>query len=572
MKIKSVKVHNFRSIKDNIFNMYDYSLLIGENNSGKTNIMTALRVFYEDNIKFNIDKDFPKFDTDDRESWIEIEYSLEEYENENLKVEYRNDDNTLRVRKYLNSEEIDVKTNQSNIYAYENGILSRNLFYGAKNIAQSKLGELIYIPDVSKSSEVLKLTGPSPFRNLLSYVMKKIMKSSPAYKELACSFDTFNNEFKREVTDEGISLNTLVQDINSNINTWGINFGIQINAIKEEEIIKSLMSHYIEDINLNNTIDIDNCGQGVQRHLIYTLILLSAKYQDDSIKKTDFNPNLKLILFEEPEVFLHPSQQERLNISLRGLGAEENNQILITTHSNIFVSQNTEDLKNICKVKKSNGISEIYQMNESDLKDLYDDNISIFKYFKEILEQSSDNKLKAEIRKRNLANEHSNIDDILDKESMKYFLWLDSERTSMFFVNHVILCEGPSEKIFFEYLINTKWTELKERNICIIDCMGKFNINRYMNLFSKLAISHSVLIDSDGSKGIQGIFNKFIDKSKNEFTKNVHLFETDIEDFLKIDTPKRKDLKPLNIMHKYKNNYISDEKITEIRSLLEELM
>lgn len=572
MKIKSVRVHNFRSIKDNIFNMYDYSLLIGENNSGKTNIMTALRVFYEDNIKFNMDRDFPKFDTDDRESWIEIEYSLEKDEHESLKVEYRNDDNTLRVRKYLNSEEVDVKANQSNIYAYENGILSKNLFYGAKNIAQSKLGELIYIPDVSKSSEALKLTGPSPFRDLLSYVMKKIMKSSPAYKELTCSFETFNNEFKREVTDEGVSLDTLVQDINSNINTWGIKFGIQINAIREEEIIKSLMSHYIEDINLNNTIDIDNCGQGVQRHLIYTLILLSAKYKDDNSKKADFNPNLKLILFEEPEAFLHPSQQERLNISLQELGAEENHQILITTHSNIFVSQNTEDLKNICKVKKANGISEIYQMNESDLKELYDDNISIFKYFKEVLEQSSDNKLKAEIRKRNLANEHSDIDDILDKESMKYFLWLDSERTAMFFVNHVILCEGPSEKIFFEYLINTKWTELKERNICIIDCMGKFNINRYMNLFSKLAISHSVLIDSDGSKGIQGIFNEFINKSKNEFTKNIHLFETDIEGFLEIDTPKRKDLKPLNIMHKYKNNYISDKKITEIRSLLEELM
>lgn len=572
MKIKSVRIHNFRSIKDNIFNMYDYSLLIGENNSGKTNIMTALRVFYEDNIKFNMDRDFPKFDTDDRESWIEIEYSLEKDEHESLKVEYRNHENTLRVRKYLNSEEFDVKANQSNIYAYENGILSKNLFYGAKNIAQSKLGELIYIPDVSKSSDALKLTGPSPFRNLLSYVMKKIMKSSPAYKELACSFETFNNEFKREVTDEGVSLDTLVQDINSNINTWGIKFGIQINAIREEEIIKSLISHYIDDINLNNTIDIDNCGQGVQRHLIYTLILLSAKYKDDNSKKADFNPNLKLILFEEPEAFLHPSQQERLNISLQQLGAEENHQILITTHSNIFVSQNTEDLKNICKVKKANGISKIYQMNESDLKELYDDNISIFKYFKEVLEQSSDNKLKDEIRNRKLANEHSDIDDILDKESMKYFLWLDSERTAMFFVNHVILCEGASEKIFFEYLINTKWIELKEDNICIIDCMGKFNINRYMNLFSKLAISHSVLIDSDGSKGIQGIFNEFIHKSKNEFTKNIHLFETDIESFLEIDTPKRKDLKPLNIMHKYKNNYISDKKITEIRSLLEELM
>ncbi|GAA3647372.1 ATP-dependent nuclease [Asaccharospora irregularis] len=572
MKIKNIRIHNFRSIKDCLFDMYDYSLLIGENNSGKTNIMTALRIFYEDNIKFNMEKDFPKFSTDDKESWIEIEYKLEEHEYENLKIEYRGNDNTLKVRKYLYSEKFDVKSNQSNIYAYENGILSENLFYGAKNISQSKLGELIYIPDISKSSDMLKLTGPSPFRDLLNYVMKKIMKSSSAYKELAYSFDAFNSNFKKETTSEGISLDTLVQDINSNINTWGINFGININAIKEEEIIKSLINHYVEDINLNNTIDVDNCGQGVQRHLIYTLILLSAKYKESNIRKLDFNPELTLILFEEPEAFLHPSQQEKLNISLQELSNEDNHQILITTHSNIFVSQNTEDLKNLCKIKKVSGISEIYQMNEKDLQELYDDNISIFKYFKYILDTSKNTKLQGDIRKRGLANENINIDDVLDKESMKYFLWLNSERTSMFFVNHVILCEGPSEKIFFEYLINTRWKYLKEMNIYILDCMGKFNINRYMNLFSKLAISHSVLIDSDANKGIQGIFNDFIKSSMNKFTKKIHLFETDIEGFLQIDTPKRKDLKPLNIMYRYKNNQIEESKIDEIRELLEQLI
>lgn len=572
MKIKNIRIHNFRSIKDCLFDMYDYSLLIGENNSGKTNIMTALRIFYEDNIKFNMEKDFPKFSTDDKESWIEIEYKLEEHEYENLKIEYRGNDNTLKVRKYLYSEKFDVKSNQSNIYAYENGILSENLFYGAKNISQSKLGELIYIPDISKSSDMLKLTGPSPFRDLLNYVMKKIMKSSSAYKELAYSFDAFNSKFKKETTSEGISLDTLVQDINSNINTWGINFGININAIKEEEIIKSLINHYVEDINLNNTIDVDNCGQGVQRHLIYTLILLSAKYKESNIRKLDFNPELTLILFEEPEAFLHPSQQEKLNISLQELSNEDNHQILITTHSNIFVSQNTEDLKNLCKIKKVSGISEIYQMNEKDLQELYDDNISIFKYFKYILDTSKNTKLQGDIRKRGLANENINIDDVLDKESMKYFLWLNSERTSMFFVNHVILCEGPSEKIFFEYLINTRWKYLKEMNIYILDCMGKFNINRYMNLFSKLAISHSVLIDSDANKGIQGIFNDFIKSSMNKFTKKIHLFETDIEGFLQIDTPKRKDLKPLNIMYRYKNNQIEESKIDEIRELLEQLI
>jgi len=53
MKIKSVKIHNFRSIKDAEFGLNDYSVLVGANNSGKTNILTALRIFYEDGVKFN---------------------------------------------------------------------------------------------------------------------------------------------------------------------------------------------------------------------------------------------------------------------------------------------------------------------------------------------------------------------------------------------------------------------------------------------------------------------------------------------------------------------------------------
>jgi len=53
--------------------------------------------------------------------------------------------------------------------------------------------------------------------------------------------------------------------------------------------------------------------------LIYTLIRLSAKFTDDrpSSKKKDFAPEFTLLLFEEPEAFLHPSQQDRLNASLR---------------------------------------------------------------------------------------------------------------------------------------------------------------------------------------------------------------------------------------------------------------
>ena len=40
----------------------DYSMLVGENNVGKTNAFMALRFFYEDgNLKYRKEVDFPKF-------------------------------------------------------------------------------------------------------------------------------------------------------------------------------------------------------------------------------------------------------------------------------------------------------------------------------------------------------------------------------------------------------------------------------------------------------------------------------------------------------------------------------
>ena len=64
MKIKSITTHNFRSIKEAKFNPYDYTVLVGANNAGKSNVLTALRIFYEDGIKFSDNSDFPKFQTE----------------------------------------------------------------------------------------------------------------------------------------------------------------------------------------------------------------------------------------------------------------------------------------------------------------------------------------------------------------------------------------------------------------------------------------------------------------------------------------------------------------------------
>ena len=202
-----------------IFNLGDYSLMVGANNSGKSNVMDALRIFYEKGLKYERSRDLPKFDTEDDESWIEIEYSLSDNEYDSLKDEWKQPDRRLKVRKYLQTQEqgSDGKT-KLGIYAYnQDGQIADGLFYGPKNIQQGKLGDIIYIPAVSKLDEHTKLSGPSALRELLNDILKKLVKSSSAFNKLTSEFETFSENIKAEKTDDEKSLSGLERDITENI-------------------------------------------------------------------------------------------------------------------------------------------------------------------------------------------------------------------------------------------------------------------------------------------------------------------------------------------------------------------
>lgn len=550
MKIEEITIHNFRSIKHQTLRLKDYSLLIGANNSGKTNTIDALRIFWEDE-KYQDEKDFPKFPTNDQESWIEIEFKLTDDEFKSLKKEYRLPDNRLKLRKYLKHPE-KVKTNQSNIYAYEGGKLSDNLFYGLRSI-KGKFGNIIYIPAVTKIDEFTKLTGPSTFRNLLEFVIKKVIKNSPSFKALSKSFSEFNETFREEASKDGLSLNSLISDINNDIKDWDVKFNVKINEIKPEEIIKNLISHHFEDKNLQGqTFDVSSFGQGLQRYFIYTLIKLSAKYKENPAtneNKIGFLPDLTLILFEEPEAFLHPTQQEILNLSLKEISSLENQQVLISTHSAHFVSKNIEDITSLIKLSKNGAETIVYQISDTDLQEILKEN----KEIKEILGE--------EIKEEDL-----------ELESIRYSLYLDPDRCSSFFSDRVLICEGLSEKALIDYLIKERKLILENSKIYTLNAAGKYDIHRYMNLFGKLGIKHSVLFDGDNNRDRHRKINEFIEKHRNTYTLKLHQFEGEFEDFLCIKKVSDRYKKPLNVMWHYLNNKIEAKKIDELIEIINDLI
>ena len=60
MKIRKIRIHNIRSIRDAEVELTDFSMLVGANNAGKSNFLLALRLFYE-NVKWS-QEDAPKFE------------------------------------------------------------------------------------------------------------------------------------------------------------------------------------------------------------------------------------------------------------------------------------------------------------------------------------------------------------------------------------------------------------------------------------------------------------------------------------------------------------------------------
>lgn len=547
MRAIRIKIHNFRSFAEAEILLNPYTLLTGANNSGKSNLIDAIRVFYEKDIKYEEGRDFPKFLTSDKEVWIEVEFKPSTQEFDSLKSEYQLPSGTFKVRKYLQSEEIDDEGKLKNgIYAYVSGELSNSKFYGAKNVQQGKFGEVIYIPAVSKIDEHTKLTGPSALRDLINIVLKKIMISSPSYGDLCIAFKEFGSKIKTEKSDDGFSLSTIEEEITRELSEWGTSFELMVNTITADEIIKSLIDHRLQDNALKQPFDSKSYGQGFQRRLIYTLIKLSAKYStltNKTSSKKDFSPQLTWVLFEEPEAFLHPSQIGVLDRSLREMSETDGMQVLISTHHPEFVSLNIEDIPSLIRICKDSTNSRISQITAPNLK-------TVFEFNQQEVEEWRTNGVK----------DICDDDLKIEMESIKYALWLDPRRSCLFFANKVLLVEGPTETSLIGYLLKKNPLNCQSDGIFLLDTLGKYNMHRFMKLLGEFGIPHAVLYDKDNGKNNHLPINSTIENSKNDFTLGIDCFEKDLEQFLAITPTKDRHRKPQHVMMQLHQGNIKKEK------------
>ncbi len=560
MKLTHISIHNFRGIIDASMTFHSYALLVGANNAGKSTIIDSIRAFYEkDGFKFKKDKDFPLKGATDQESWIELTFALDDQEFDSLKDEYKTTGKTLKVRKYFQTAEKlhNGKIATGSILGYKSdGTLSNEPFYGAKNVQSGKFGDLIYIPAISKVDEHTKLSGPSALRDLITNIMSDVVEGSEAYKSLTDSVTTFAGSVRTIETEDNRSLSSFEEDLNSLLSPWETNFSLKFTTPSTAEIIKSMLGWDIRDNHHEKPQGVEYFGSGFQRHFIYSLIQLGAKYVPKKVSKKakDFTPSLNLVLFEEPEAFLHPPQQDDLARNLIKVSESEDWQIVCSTHSAHFVSRNAGRIPAIIRAQRTDGIVSIFQIEEAEWNHIVNANHAI-------------QQIAAKYPK---VGKIMQADDLKpEMEAVKYFLWLNPDRAGMFFAESVLLVEGPSETTLINRLLDDGKLTFPHGTY-ILDCLGKYNIHRFMNLLSGLGVNHAVFHDDDNNINEHQELNQLISDSKHvAFTKSVVTIPKDLETILDVTHPGSNHRKPQHLLYCYSTNQIDDGKLADFCSLVQ---
>jgi len=564
MKLRRLRIHNFRSIINADIEVHDYTMIVGANNAGKSNVLAALRAFYED-VKWSVE-DAPKISSSSDESWVELAFVLTDAEWATLADKYKEGvtDQTLTVRRYFASKDR-FKANQSNIYGLIKGDYEDAYFYGARNIGTAKVGRVIYIPAQTSAADQMKTSGPSPLRDMLNFMLKQVVSESAAYKAVEDSFSKLNDEARG---DDGF-LAKISKPINEAIGHWGVRFDMSVNTVSTDDITKNLVKHAFADAMLGDAaFALDRYGHGFQRSFLYELIKLAPSFADTKkSEKKDFDPDFTLILFEEPEAFLHPAQQENMAFHLRRLGAGSGQQVVITSHSPIFVGKVADDLCQIVRARREGGITTLGQIGKAVAKSVFAEGLAFKKCLEAFL---NDPATRDEHKKeaRDLLKAAQPDEEIAaQEERFRYQLWLDSERAAMFFADRVLLVEGATEKALFSWLLARDWHDLARHRIAVVDVMGKFNFHRYTALLEQFGIPYGLMLDDDQDEKHHKAVNEMLRNQVGKHRLAAAVFiPTHMESFLGKELPRRSDQKPVQVLRELESGGLAATKLTALKA------
>lgn len=306
MKIKRIHIKRFRSILDlklELNTENNFSTICGANNSGKTNVLKALNIFFNPN-DYILKEDVPNHKLGSRGGATYPEITIAFIKND---IEY-----VIKREFGVNG----IETDQIDKVTLVDGKFEK-VTQDVKEIPKI-LNQIafFYIPAIN-------ISFPNLINNLIDDVYEleyEKTRFSGLKKELKDSFDNYTSGLIEILNKLATEINPIFKEFNEN---WSVSFENTADVKKFKDLISEDVEFYLNDLSNRN---IQGKGSGLQR-LGY--ILLHSKMISKLKKKS------VILCIDEPDVYLHQGLQKKLHSHL--IDIAKNNQVLITSHSQTFI-------------------------------------------------------------------------------------------------------------------------------------------------------------------------------------------------------------------------------------------
>lgn len=527
MKLRKVEIHKFRSIDSIELEVDSLAMFIGENNAGKSNILRAIELFYQDSVK-GINEEYFYFKNNNEPISIILTFDrLTEYDGKQKYIKHWIYDRVIRVKKgieYNNQTQkyemifygwqakprelhfdlsrfeeykVDItkivkdknlpdyfKTDKGTITqaSYKEGVVKyieegkvefgdpdwiKNPA-GLKEVFADLLPKFYLVPAVKDAQDESKTTQQTVLGKLVTDLTNRIVLKNPKFEEVKKQLEGLKKYLNK--SDNGDDSERLQEIKEFEDTITGIISESMPGTKVGIEIVTPELVDLFKDVNI--TLDdalptsIDSKGHGVQRALILAYIRAYAKTVSTvAVEEEQQEALVKnfILAIEEPELYLHPNGQRKMKEVLENIATTD--QILACTHSNFFVDM--FEYKNIVIVgREGNGPTNTFQF----VGDMF---------------------AAETVQEKNRL-----------KKIFRYLSLFNLSRSEMFFSKKVILVEGDTEKFIVPFWA-TKFSERDKRydlsanNICIVECGGKTNMHIFMRVLNKFKISYIVMHDVD---------------------------------------------------------------------------
>lgn len=344
-KISEVIIKNFKSCMNTTLLLSEFTPLVGYNNAGKSNCLSAIQWLIR-RVSLS-DKDFY-----DKSQPIEVIATIEGItqqllnnlpQNQRTSIQSYVDSEKLKIRRF--QEQPNVKVAEVKLYVWDASIADwvPNPT-GLDNAINALLPEPIRIGAMENAAEdASKAKTTTTIGKLLAEFLEPV-KTAHAV-ELNQHLSEITSRISCNGNQRFGELANIDQGVNGKVNNLfpGMSVKLHFDTPSIDDLIKAGTLKVVEGQGADR--DFSSYGHGAQRSIQMALVQYLAEIK----RQNNHQTSTTLLLIDEPELYLHPFAIEQVREALIEL-SQNGYQIVISTHSAQMIT--AEDAEKTLLIRK----------------------------------------------------------------------------------------------------------------------------------------------------------------------------------------------------------------------------